>query len=283
MKIREVATMCTGQDGAFWGDYMFRFDSRRGAWVYDARPLDREGADCPELPLIGAFKLDPKEPIYPHFNAVSFGPDYYAEGDEFPLLYANVYNNYAKEEDKKEGICLVYRVLRSGTEFSMKLVQEIHIGFTEDRELWRSAGDVMDIRPYGNFLVDPEQRKLYVFTMRDGDQTTRYFTFDLPTLADGEYVTLQREEILDWFDTPYHLFLQGACYRKGKIYSTEGFGERQHPALRVIDLEQKKQIFHVDLWDLGVEIEAEWIDFRKDNCYYSDAKGHIFEVDFELE
>lgn len=281
MKIKQIAMMQGGQDGAFWGNYLFRFDDNRHAWVYDATLLDQEGDEERELPLVSTFELNSADSVFPHCNAVSFGAEYYEKGDEFPLLYANVYNNYAKEADKKEGICLVYRVLRKGLAFSATLVQQIKIGFTDDRELWRSAGDQEDVRPYGNFLVDPEKRKLYAFTMRDADQTTRYFTFDLPALGDGELVTLSKEDVLDWFDTPYHRYIQGGCYHEGRIYSSEGFGERIHPALRVIDLQQKKQIHYADLWDMGYGVEAEWIDFRKGNCYYSDARGRIYQVDFE--
>jgi len=283
MKIKRVAAIGAGQDGAFWGDYLFRFDGRRHGWVWDARPLDAACEEEVELPLLCSFELDPSEPVYPHFNAVCFGAEYYAPEDEFPLLYANVYNNYAREDDRKEGVCLVYRVLREGMQFSMQLVQQIRVGFVQEQGLWLSEGKTADIRPYGNFLVDPQRHLLIAFTMRDADQTTRYFTFRLPTLADGAIVILRKEDILDQFDTPYHLFLQGACWRDGKVYSTEGFGEHEHPALRIIDLQQRRQIHHTDLWDMGITVEAEWIDFRHDRCYYSDAHGGVFLVEFETE
>ena len=54
------------------------------------------------------------------------------------------------------------------------------------------------------------------------------------------------------------------------------------PTLRVIDPEKGEQIFHVNLAKLGYPTEAEWIDFRKDVCYYSDAHGNVFRTDFEL-
>jgi hypothetical protein len=287
MKITPISEMdMHAQDGAICGDYLFRFDAKGLCRVYDARGL-ASGAET--LTRIAECSINSADPLVPHFNAVCFGAEYFAEGDEFPLLYANLYNNYAKEENRREGTCCVYRVQRTDAEFSFTLVQLIRIGFTDD-PLWRSA-DGKDVRPYGNFVVDTEKKLLHVFTMRDADHTARYFTFRLPGMAEGEWdprfgvptVTLQKEDILSRFDTEYHLFIQGACCHGGRIYSSEGFNKDIPPALRVIDPAAGKQLCHTDLTTLGYEIEAEWIDFRNGICYYSDAHGQIYEADFELD
>ncbi len=286
MTITPVSEMdMHAQDGAIYGDYLFRFNAKGLCRVYDACGLS---AGAQNLTRIAEFRISETDPLVPHFNAVCFGTEFFAEGDEFPLMYANLYNNYAKEENRREGVCCVYRVLRSGTEFSMTLVQLIRIGFTDDA-VWRSA-DGKDVRPYGNFVVDTEKNLLHVFTMRDADHTARYFTFRLPTLAesvpDGEFgipsVTLGKEDILSQFDTEYHLYIQGACCHNGLIYSSEGFNERRPPALRVIDPAEKKQIRHMPLMDYGYAVEAEWIDFYDGKCYYSDVHGTIFLVDFDI-
>lgn len=290
MKLTHRANMAFGaQDGAFCGDYMFRFNADGSCRVFDARPLDGPGAGITELPLIAQFRTDPADPVVPHFNAVVFGTEYYAPDDTFPLLYANLYNNYAKSEDRLEGTCCVYRLQQTGDSFKTTLVQVIRIGFVHE-PLWKSAGDKPDVRPYGNFVIDTEKNLLHVFTMRDAEHVTRYFTFRLPRLAEGECsprfgvptVTLREEDILGWFDTDYHLFIQGACCHGGRIYSSEGFNADIHPSLRVIDPAAGVQLCHVDLTDLGYDCEAEWIDFRHGICYYSDAKGRIYEADFPL-
>ncbi len=290
MKIKPIATMSYGaQDGAFWGDYMFRFNADGHCRVFDARGLDADSDTVTELAKIGEFAVNPSDPVIPHFNAVVFGNEYFFPGDEFPLLYANIYNNYAKADDRREGMCCVYRLMRDGTKFTSTLVQIIKIGFTDD-PLWISGGDVRDVRPYGNFVIDTKKSLLHAFTMRDADHTARYFTFALPKRSEGKIseaygvpvVTLTKEDILKTFDTDYHLYIQGACCHDGRIYSSEGFNRNVPPALRVIDPEQGKQLFHVNLVELGYEIEAEWIDFRDDICYYSDARGNIYKVDFEL-
>ena len=286
MKITPISEMdMHAQDGAICGDYLFRFDAKGLCRVYDARGL-ASGAET--LTRIAECSIHSADPLVPHFNAVCFGAEYFAEGDEFPLMYANLYNNYAKEENRREGICCVYRVQRTDAEFSFTLVQLIRIGFTDD-PLWRSA-DGKDVRPYGNFVVDTEKKLLHVFTMRDADHTARYFTFRLPTQADcvpdREFgipsVTLTKEDILSYFDTEYHLYIQGACCHNGLIYSSEGFNERRPPALRVIDPAEKKQIRHMHLPDYGYTVEAEWIDFYEGKCFYSDVHGKIFLVDFEF-
>ena len=288
MKITPIAKIIGGQDGAFFGDYLFRFNAKGKAMVFDATalPSAKEGE---VLPLIARFSVNRDEPLLPHFNAVVFGNEYFAEGDEFPLLYANLYNNYSGETDRKEGILCAYRLQRRETEFTMSLVQVIRVGFVHDPSLWCSA-DVKDVRPFGNFVIDTEKNILYAFTMRDGEKKTRYFSFALPRLSDGilneaygvKTVTLEKEDVLSFFDTEYHAYIQGACFHEGRIYSSEGFSTTLPAALRIIDPVAKKQLAHFNLADMGYPEEAEWIDFKDGKCYYSDILGNLFLVDFEL-
>lgn len=281
MKITKLAKIRGGQDGAICNDLLFRFSSKGGCSVYDMTALSGE----PEP--IAEFKLDKAELIAPHSNSVTFGNEFFAEGDEFPLLYSNIYNNYAKTEDKKVGVCCVYRLVREGNAFSTTLVQLIEIGFTDARGFWRSAeGD--DVRPYGNFVVDTAKNQLWAFVMRDGEKDTRYFAFDLPGLTDGvfceEYgvkkVTLAQSDVKEYFDTPYHHYVQGAVCHEGKIYSVEGFGEKIHPAIRIIDTEKKCQTYFLDFFEADCTDEAELIDFYQGRCIYGNHVGELFELEF---
>ena len=281
MKITKLAKIRGGQDGAIYNDFLFRFSSKGGCSVYDMTALSGE----PEP--IAEFKLDKIDQIVPHSNSVVFGNEFFAPEDEFPLLYSNVYNNYAKTEDKRVGICCVYRLVREGNTFSTQLVQLIKIGFTDDRNLWRSSGDIEDKRPYGNFVVDTQNSLLYAFVMRDGESRTRYFAFDLPKLSDGEIgdsgvseVTLTADMIKEYFDTPYHNYLQGAVCYNGKIYSVEGFGEKIHPAIRIIDTKKKCQTYFCDFFEANCTDEAELIDFYHGRCIYGNHIGEIFELEF---
>ena len=286
MEIKKIANSHFGQDGAIWKNLFFRFVADGSCVVQDLNGLTAD----PEatLPVVSRFTLDRAEDIVPHANAVVFGPDYYADGDEFPLVYNNIYNNYAKADDQMRGTLCVYRIQRMGDGFTSTLVQIIRLGFTDD-PLWVSENG-QDIRPYGNLVIDRDARKLLAFTMRDGDQTTRFFTLPLPAVTEGEpdpklgikTVTLGKESVEESFDIPYSNYLQGACMEKGLIYSVEGFdfAETAPAAIRVIDPKAKAQIHHVSFAELGYGIEPECIDFFGDRLLYSDAKGNLFELNF---
>ena len=184
INIKPICKMTGGQDGAIYGEHLFRFGSRGHGYAYDIGAL---GVEYSELSPIAEFELDGCDVIAPHSNSVVFGAEKFSEDDEFPLLYSNVYNNYAKCKDKLVGTTCVYRIMRDGDGFSTKLVQLIEIGFTNDRALWRSSGDVEDVRPYGNFVIDRDKGLYIAFVMRDYDHNTRYFAFDLPRLSDGTF------------------------------------------------------------------------------------------------
>ena len=285
MKIKQIARMSGAQDGAIWGNLLFRFNARGEGKVYD---LSRVAEDV-ELTPVATLTLDRAEEIAPHSNAVCFGTEFAEEGDEFPLLYSNIYNNYQKCEERLEGECCVYRLRREGDGFVTTLVQLIRIGFVENSDLWCSA-DVKDVRPYGNFTVDRERGLYWAYVMRDGSRTTRYFSFRLPKLSDGETdaalgipcVTLTPDDILSQFDCDYHDYVQGGCCHNGRIYSVEGFhADGKHPpAIRVIDTVGGRELICEKLADHGCLIEPECIDFCGDVCYYSDAHGALYTIDF---
>ena len=284
IKFNHIATIRGGQDGAIWGDFLFRFGSEGECAVYDLRGLSRENAQP-----VAAFTLDKANKLVPHSNTVFFGTEYARPGDEFPLLYSNIYYNYAKYPDRLEGICCVYRLWREDDGFKTKLVQLVEVGFADDRDLWRSES-VSDVRPYGNFIIDRQRGLYYAFTMRDEAAATRYFAFRLPRLDAGERdpvygvnrVVLREEDILTQFDCPYHHYVQGACCHDGKIYSLEGFtnSEENPPALRIIDTDRECQETLVMMGDFGLTIEPELIDFAGDTCWYCDNSGNLYVLKF---
>lgn len=288
MNVRKVAKIRYGQDGAIWKNELFRFDHKGVGSVYDLSEIKEGVTDAIEPKA--EFFLDRTEELAPHSNAVFFGREFYADTDEYPLLYSNVYNNFAKKDDKLLGVCLVYRLLREKNVYRTELLQMIEVGFTEDAELWKVSPEEHGVRPYGNFLIDRETGDYYAFVMRNEELGTRYFRFKAPAVRggvpDGRFgikkVTLTKGDIIDYFDCPHHNYIQGAALHGGKIYSAEGFSNDPlaHPALRIIDLEKREQRAFIDLLDMGFAKEAEMIDFYGDVCYYSDVDGNLFAMDF---
>ena len=288
MKIKQIAKICGGQDGAIINDQLFRFDTRGKCFVYDLS--DIEADTVTELDAIGGFVLDKAELIVPHSNSVCWGTEFYDPNDEYPLLYTNIYNNYAKANDKLIGVCCVYRVERTGNNFKTTLVQLIEIGFTDNTDLWKAYPDRHGDRPYGNFVIDREGGYYYAFVMRNEKLGTRYFKFKIPSVSEGtidsiynvKRAVLTADDICDQFDCPYHRYVQGAIAHGKYIYSTEGFHNDKinRPAIRIISLEKKAEERYIDLLEMGYLCEPEMIDFYNDTCYYSDAGGNLYSLEF---
>ena len=52
------------------------------------------------------------------------------------------------------------------------------------------------------------------------------------------------------------------------------------PAIRVVDLVEKSEKLYVDLLEIGYNMEPEMIDYHGDVCYYSDAEGNLYSIEF---
>ena len=284
IRVRKLFDGCSGQDGALYGDCLFRFDHRGACTVYSASGGEKQAE----------FVLARADELCPHSNAVSFGAEKWTAEDEFPLLYTNIYNNYASAADRMEGVCCVYRIVRAGSGFSSELVQVIRIGFVDELSLWKSRPGKGDVRPYGNFVVDVPKGKLFALTMRDEDQVTRCFAFDVPSVRAGmpdeqlgvPVLTLTEADIRAQFDFPYSHFMQGACSRDGVICSLEGFDaaspdDENLPVLRIVDTDRQEQIARIDLFALGLHSEPELVDFMDGALFYMDGCGQAFELSFD--
>lgn len=262
-----LGNIAKGQDGVIYDGCLLRFDSKGNCQVYDLQTLTE----------LSTFTLDKADSLCPHSNSVSMRGD---------ILYTNLYNTYAKEENRLEGICCAYRISREGNTFHTKLAQVIRIGFA-DTSLWQSESR-QDVRPYGNFVA--EGNKLYAFVMRDESHTTRFFRFALPDITAGEpskwgvpVVTLTPDDMETQFDECYVNYMQGAMCVDGLIYSTEGFNhpnDRGRPALRVFDTNKQKQVFFADLVEYGLFSEPEWIDHYAGCTYYADHAGNVYRLGF---
>lgn len=260
------------QDGAIYGGKLFAFDSKGNVGVYDLDSKQR----------LAGFTLDKVSVLSPHANSVCFSEQFYEKGDKYPLLYVNIYNNYASAADKKEGTCCVYRICESGGAFSSELVQVIRVGFAKDALWSANLGNSSD-RPYGNFAVDGDS--LYAYVMRNGDtpKSTRFFTFALPSVKNGEYsaeygcpvLTLTAADVKGQFDIEYLNFIQGCTAEDGKILSLEGFS---NGFLKEIDVRTGKITKVFALSELGLTKEPELISRDGDTgkLYYADVEGSVY-------
>ena len=77
--------MESGQDGAIYGNFLFRFGGDGVCKVYSMADKNK----------LSTFILDRIDVLTPHSNSVCFGTEFYEESDEFPLLYSNIYNSPA--------------------------------------------------------------------------------------------------------------------------------------------------------------------------------------------
>lgn len=235
------------QDGAISGDTIIEIGSDGTYFVQDIQGNI----------LQTSTNLDQYATIAPHANSVCFGVEKYQSSDNYPVFYANAYNNTSLPL----GTCYVYRLKN---DYLTTLLQTIRIGFT-DETIWTGGG--VNIRPYGNFVVDTDNNKLYVFTLIDNLNVTRFFEFDLPELSDGANVTLNTSDINRYFDVPYMPYIQGVCYHDGKIYALAGNNGivAKSSKLNVVDLTKEATVSSVYL---GYQFAEPETIFIKDNTAY---------------
>lgn len=245
-----------GQDSACYGDNYITFNKNGYYKMYTIN------GDL----LKSSTALDQVATYAPHANCVCFGTEKYDADDNYPLLYVNAYNTVGLPQ----GACYVYRLLNN---MATSLQQQILIDFTSD-PIW--AGDGHSVRPYGNFLVDTDNNKLYVYVMIDSLNVTRFFKFDLPELSDGAIVRLEKTDIIEYFDVAWIYYMQGACYFNGKIYASCGFGSADCK-LYAIDLATKKITSVVPLG--GFIEEPESVFVYNDELYVS-SNVNLFKLQF---
>ena len=246
-----------GQDSACYDGNLITFNS---AGYYMMYTMNNDL-------LKASTALDQVATYAPHANAVCFGTEKYDADDNYPLLYVNAYNT----PGLPQGACYVYRLLNN---MSTSLQQQILINFTED-PIW--AGNGSSVRPYGNFIVDTDNNKLYVYVMIDSLNVTRFFKFDLPELSDGAVVRLEKTDIIEYFDIEWMYYMQGACYFNGKIYASCGFTSADCK-LYVIDLATKKVTSVVPLG--GFIAEPETVFVYNDTLYVAGNAKSIFKLQF---
>lgn len=244
----------TRQGGACFGDYLFvTYNGFEHISVYQVST----GTHLQEIEISSTFR----EGV--HANNMSFGPERYADTDEFPLLYVSA--------DANNGLCEVYRIQRSGTSFSATLVQTITFPLLID-----GLG--------ANCFVDGENRKLWVeghtTNSVPGGPTTkhRFARYELPWLSEGN-VTISASDKQAGFDIPTYSAYQDGVVRAGKYMQAYGYGTSAD--LLQIDLLGGGVTGRVNLWDIGLTEEPEsafiWNGYL---CYYT-VFGAVYKLYFD--
>lgn len=203
-----------------------------------------------------------------------------SSAEELCYMYSNIYNSYASASDKHIGECCVYNVTNTDNTWTNELKQLIKIGFINNAEYWTPSSEA---RPYGNFVVDAENKYLYAFTMYTSKNLTYWYKFNLPAVTDGTWsdtygcyvCTLNIEDIIDSWTTAHQNYVQGACVYKNLIYSTEGFNGATGinvARMRIIDPAKKKEIATFHFYSDDDPVEPEMIDFYNGICYYGSVQ-----------
>ena len=270
-----VGTLSVPQDAAIYNGKIFVPNTSGSCTVYELSSRNK----------LGTFTFDKTSAIVPHGNTACFGNTFYQESDKYPLLYVSLWNR----SETTKGTCCVYRITEDETgTFSSTLVQVIKIGFVDNETLWTPSGST---RPYGTFVVDTDNSKLYVAVTRDVDAKTRYFEFAIPALAAGtanetygcNVVTLTENDIVRRFDSDFTNYQQGITYHDGKIYATAGFVRQSVPAaLYIVDLATATTTDSYTLQDYSLSSQPCWIsaDPATGNIYYGSDNGNMYLLKF---
>lgn len=243
------------QDGSCYNGLFFRFDEFGTILVYDMGTGEQ----------VGTGAINSSETIRPYFNSCSFGTEYYADGDAFPVLYVcgrgettgGVATPYRKT--------YVYRITESEGVYTATLVQTITI---DDSTIYPT---------YGGIAYDANRQKIVGYTYTSEPRSTMFFEFDAPSVTSGD-VTISAEYIERFVLTePYLGAPQGCMCNNGKIYALGG--NINSGTLDVIDMIAKKWCSHIDLWESGLTGEPQCV-FEYGNRLYYGAMSNLFKFYF---
>ena len=211
-----------------------------------------------------------------HSNQASFGVDYYASDDIFPLLYISQRSN-------KEGRCFteVFRILPSRDDnsmvistFDVKLVQTIYYPVMSETN---SLGNV-------NTVIDHENRLMYAYSRNNNKQETNYgmckiSCFKIPEVYQNE-VYLEDIDIIDSYMLPCSAInMQGGCIKNGKLYIGQGSYSAGYILFNIVDLVDRQLEKQVDLIQQGFSEEPEGCFWYDGSPMISTASGNIWRIE----
>lgn len=158
--------------------------------------------------IVGSCNYEPAS--HQHANSAQFTDMYYASDDEFPLLLLSRCGNSASGSGYDE--CLIYRITRSESTFTMTLVNDIMPNFATYGASWG---------------IDNNTGLLYMSTTINGTwQVTEnnpimFSAYKMPTLTEilsSNEILIDKDDVIAKMLIP-HYTLQGMAVNGGIIYT----------------------------------------------------------------
>ena len=186
------------QSMTIFGGYVFLFSTNGLCTILDY--------DTKEI--VGTCNFEPA--TIQHANSAQFTDVYYDANDEFPLMLLSRCGNSSSGSGNDE--CLIYRINRSGTTFTMTLVNTIEPNFATYGASWG---------------IDTNTNMLYMSTTVNGTwQVTEnnpimFSAFEFPAkskILSGSPITIEESDIIAKMYIP-HYTLQGMAVNGGVIYT----------------------------------------------------------------
>lgn len=260
------------QSAACFGDYAFFISNKMvNTMVFNMRTNTK------------IFTLKQKalgsENVY-HCNQACFGTQKYSEEDPFPLLYISQFQN-------KDNRCFitVFRVLPTSTgldqeytSFAFELIQTIYFPIaTDDNSLYNV-----------NAVIDTDKHFIYTYSRNNNTDAENYMQckiskFNIPDPLESSVVFLSDSDILDSYFIPTQAAnMQGGTYKDGFLYIGRGKASVGYINLYVVDLDNRRLWFTVDLLNNGFGYEPEGA-FIYNDVLYIGAGTAIFKFSFKYE
>ena len=259
-----------GQSGACYGDYLFVATANmKDIKMYNLRTKSLVYT----FDTIGFADFLKDSPSVYHCNQACFGPDFYQEGDPFPLLYISQRNNV-------DGRCFyqVFRIILPeliGDEyesFSLEQVQTIYLPVMTIKNALGNA----------NLAIDCDNRLMYTYSRNNKTTDFNYgqckiSVFSLPSVYESKVVY----ESMDILDSYYlgcnAINMQGGVIHNNKLYIGQGYKSCGYIKLRIVDLENKKLEKTIDLLNAGFVAEPEGLYVYDDRLMMSVNGPNIYE------
>lgn len=250
----------SGQSGAAYGDYLFVVKDKLAAiYMYDLK--NKVMVASRALTAHNETVSASSSSVLYHCNQSTFGTLKYDPADEFPLLYVS----QRAPASTKRCFVNVLRIVPTKNaagqyvSFQIQEVQTIHLPVATKANALGNA----------NFTIDPQTGDFYSYSRNNTSSDSNYMncritkfkTVDLSEpvayLEDSDILESYEIFSLDGKANVSALNMQGGFIWNKKLYISQGYPSCGFINLRVVDLEQQRQINDIDLLKDGFPSEPE--------------------------